>query len=341
MNVKQAKQLDFPALLEKMGYQPEPCGIRKQGNEIWYKSPLAAEQTASFHLTKGNKVAWVFKCFSTGQEGTILDFVIAHEGYRAHDVKAALAFLRSKFPGPLFAPKREGGPNTNQPSFSFHKQAEPEQDTAPQRDLEYIEDLPLKSGSLLSYLENKRCIPPALASTYLRLVRYKNLKNNKTYYAFGMKNRAGGFEIRAASDQYSFKSALIARDITIIRGNNDQNGVLVFEGMTDFLSYLVVSKSTQPFCDTLILHSVNSYQNAADHIRNRAYISIHTFLDNDSTGRRCTGRFADDFGTHHISHSENFAPHKDVNAALKAGLHLEFFPDGQGDSPPSAAGLNR
>ncbi len=58
-----------------------------------------------------------------------------------------------------------------------------------------------------------------------------------------MENEGGGYKIRSASDQYKFKSALIKRDITVIRGRGvERKSVSVFEGMTDFLSLLVLQK---------------------------------------------------------------------------------------------------
>lgn len=334
MNSKQAKQLDFPRLLEKMGYSPAKGGIKKSGREIWYHSPLNRDdKTPSFHLTKGSQVAWIFKCFSTGAEGTIIDFVIAHEGYSASNIKKALAYLRSKFPGALLEYNKNGGGglSTSKSLFSFD-QHEPDNDQtelktlAADRQLEYIEDLPLKSGTLLAYLEKERKIPPSLAQKYLRLVRYKNLKNGKNYYAIGMKNRAGGFEIRAASVTYSFKSALIARDISIVKGTLTSDNTLAFEGFIDFLSYLVMIEKDHPPCDAIVMHSVNSYSRCKEYILEKDYNTIHTFLDNDKTGIKYTDRFETDFGQKVISHSSSFAPHKDLNDVLKAGLKIDFQP---------------
>lgn len=327
MNTRQAKQLDFPQLLEKMGYHPVSSGIKKGGNEIWYRSPLNhSDKTPSFHVSRGQNVAWVFKCFSTGAQGNVVDFVIAHEG---GGVKTALAFLRDKFPGSLldYQNRREGESNPSQSHFSFHQHVKgrTEEDfQAGDRDLEFLQDLPLKSGMLLSYLEKERRIPRSLAERYLRLVRYKNLKNHKTYYAIGMKNRAGGFEIRAASDRYSFKSALIARDISIVKAKGKSSQMSVFEGMTDFLSYLVMIQEIQPPVDAVILHSVNSYGRCKDHILQEGYDQIFTFLDNDQTGRQYTARFRADFGEIAKSLSEQFMPHTDLNDALKAGFLPNF-----------------
>lgn len=330
MNANQAKQLDFPLLLQKLGYQPIQNGIKKGGGEIWFRSPLnMQDRTPSFHLSKGHTVAWVFKCFSTGREGTIIDFVIAKEGYQPNDVKSALAYLRDQFRGVLFEYQSKKEITKQNSAFSFHKQTSIETEhsanpNAADRQLEYLEDLPLKSGVLLKYLEKERKIPINLAQRYLRLVRYRNLKNGKTFFAIGMKNRAGGFEIRAATNKYSFKSALIARDITVINGQNKTEAFVV-EGMTDALSFLVIENAITPPCNLIVMHSVNSYPHCKNFLNEQGYLRIHLALDNDKAGRKYTTRFQEDFGEKVLTHSAKFAPHKDLNKALQQGENIQFF----------------
>ena len=335
MNTKQAKQLDFPNLLEKMGHHPVPGGVKNGGKQLWYRSPLkgGTDRTASFHLTKGNQVAWVFKCFSTGKEGTILDFVIAHEGYAPHDVASALAFLRDKFPGALFHHRqsRAGEKPTNEDLFSFHQPtafqggAREHQPLAADRHLEYIEDLPLTGGRLVAYLEESRKIPAPLAQKYLRLVRYRNLDTQKSFYAIGMANRAGGFEIRAASNAYSFKSALVARDISVFRPTAPSDSVIAYEGMLDFLSHLVMMNLDEPPCDAIVMHSVNSFRRAATFIQGAGYGRIFTLLDFDEPGQRCTKQFEAEFGQKASSFSHLLRPYKDVNECLQHGMKLPQF----------------
>ncbi len=341
MNAKEAKkELSFPDLMARLGHSPIHGGIKHGGNEIWYRSPLSNESNASFHITKGRHIAWVFKCFSSGHGGSIIDFVIAHEGYAPNDISSALNFLSEIFPGSLLDHKTErgGGKGGRKRPFSFHQQSAPGRPN-PAKTLQFIKDYPLKSGKILKYLHQKRKISPALAQKYLRLVLYKNMEKDKTFYAFGMKNMSssGGFEIRSASDEYTFKSALIARDISVVQARPNSGTVHVFEGMLDFLSFLAMMDRDEPFCDTIVMHSVNSYKRTADFIRSRGYRRICTFLDNDPTGFKCTKRFEDEFGGSAVSCSHHFLPYKDVNKALQEGQGLQpfpNFPDGSMDCSP-------
>ena len=89
-------------------------------------------------------------------------------------------------------------------------------------------------------------------------MKYRNLNNQKEYFAFGIKNESNGYEIRVASDKYAFKSALIKKDISVIKGFKTNGVVNIFEGMTDFLSLLTMLKTDNLHGDTIIMHSVKA-----------------------------------------------------------------------------------
>ena len=128
------------------------------------------------------------------------------------------------------------------------------------RELEFLEAHEIRNQLILEYLECKRKIPANLAKQYLWEVTYRNKTLDKVFFAFGMKNESGGYEIRSASDQYIFKSALIKRDITFIKGRGENSRLVsVFEGMTDFLSLLVLSNGRELKGNTIIMHSVSSF----------------------------------------------------------------------------------
>jgi hypothetical protein len=319
VNAKDAKErLSLPDLLEKLGYYPEQGGIKRSGNEIWYKSPFnPSENTASFHVSRGSHIAWIFKCFSSGHKGSIIDFVIAHEGYGPNDIKSALAYLRRQFPGSLFEyvanPQKKNIPQPRKTLQTSQPKTPNTQDTY----LKYLQDLPLKSGKMLSYLRAERGIPDAISQKYLRLVRYLNTKVNKTYWGIGMKNRAGGIEIRSASNTYTFKSVLNERDITILPGQNPTSA-FVFEGFLDALSFMTIFNDAPPG-DCIIMHSVNTYEKAKTFIKEQGYSQAFLLLDNDKTGAKYVAKFKDDFDIPTPSLSHLFTPFKDVNEAHVKG----------------------
>ena len=319
MNSTQAKQLSLPEIMSRLGYRP--VKMAKGGREVWYKSPFRDENDPSFHTSHlGGK--WIWNDFGdTG--GTVIDFVMRHENLGS--VKDALAFLDRMFQGHIF--NKAGGGVGDKPSiqpdfFSFQQQPDDPPlsfDTAlPDPQLEFIEAFPIRSPIIHSYLQG-RGIGRALADLYLQEVRYRNLKNGKEYFAFGMKNESGGYEIRVATASYSFKSALIARDITLVRGTMEKQGAVnVFEGMADFLSLLAMLKVKALGGDAIIMHSLSSFGRTTNAIQKGGYQTINTFLDNDRAGEEHSAKFKELFGEKVTDQRGLFAPHNDLNAALIA-----------------------
>lgn len=317
MNADQAKKLSLPDLLARLGH--EPVKVTKDGRELWYTSPFRTEKEPSFHTSfLGGK--WIWNDFGD-IGGTVVDFAMRHEGYRS--VKEALAWLDRIFKGSNCKKQieRVGGRTEEEPSlFSFQQQSGAVAPEPPDsRQLEFIAASPITNPAIFNYLTQERCIPTELAKQYLQEIKYRNTANGKEFFAFGMENESGGYEIRVASSKYTFKSALKARDITVIRGTSPERGIVnVFEGMTDFLSLLVMMNFNNLAGDSLIMHSLSSFQRAADFIRSQDYRVINTFLDNNRPGEEGTEKFKAEFGGRVAPQSQMFAPYADLNDALCA-----------------------
>ena len=311
MNSKQAKQINFPDLLSRLGH--EPVKITKGGRELWYASPFRKEKTASFHTSYlGGK--WIWKDFGdTG--GNVIDFVMRYEGIQ---FKEALAFLREIYQGSLFDHIGRTGHSFRQSSnaLSFQQQEQDFTHTN-HRELEFLEAYEIRNPVIISYLEEQRKIPADLARLYLKEVKYRNISKDKIFFAVGMENQSGGYEIRSASDQYVFKSALIKRDISVIRGREPANKtVSVFEGMVDFLSLLVLQNTDRLEGYAIIMHSVSTFKRTVQFIEGQGYELILTFLDNDGTGEEYSAKYSEAFATKIQSQSGIFEPHIDLNEAL-------------------------
>ncbi|OIN55784.1 toprim domain-containing protein [Arsenicibacter rosenii] len=317
MNIEQAKRISLPRLLAQLGYKPER--ETKGGLEFWYASPFRPEKAPSFHTSFiGGK--WIWNDFGD-IGGTVIDFVMRHQGFTR--VSDALRFLDGMNQGQTNLMQSSQQTIPRSPDlFSFQQQEtdrEAVENFLPDRQLEFLQALPLRSQTILTYLAQERGIPAPIAQRYLQLVRYRNLNNGRDYFAFGMPNQAGGYEIRVASNQYNFKSALLARDITVIPGTSpERKNVHVFEGMTDFLSFLVLNGVHQAPDDCIIMHSLSSFHRAVSHIRSQHYQAIKTYLDNDKAGQQGTEKFKAEFGAILLPQGEAFAPHHDLNDLLRA-----------------------
>ena len=175
---------------------------------------------------------------------------------------------------------------------------------------------------MMYYLTQIRFLPRQLVELYLQEVTYLNKERNQIFNAFGMVNRARGYEIRIASDKTKpFKAPLIKRDISIIQGSTTHPPQIhVFEGMTDFISWLAMIRKTKPKGTVLIIHSTKSYALTLDYLKTVSEeAEIHTWLDNDKSGKECSECFTKDLGHSHINQSHYFEPYKDLNEALKHG----------------------
>lgn len=307
MNTDQAKQLSLPDLLAKLGHTPSK--VTKGGNELWYPSPFRKEIDASFHTSFiGGK--WIWNDFGD-IGGTVVDFAMRH--WNCRTISEALAHLDQLAPG---AARQDTKPDL----FSFHQQPHREavENFSHDRQLQLIESKPIGSKAILNYLRD-RGIPAELAHQYLVEVRYQNTAVGKAFYGFGMRNESDGFEVRVALPNNKFKSAISARDITIIRGNQPGSGqVSLFEGMTDFLSFLVMQGKDQLPGDAIIMHSLSSHPRTVAYLQKHPYAEIRTYLDNNQAGQKGTNRLKEDLGAAVLSYSGSFAPYEDLNDALRS-----------------------
>lgn len=323
MNIYQANNLDFRDLLSRLGH--EPVKVLKGGRDIWYYSPFRQEKEPSFHIREGREYDWVWYDFGHDGASTILDFIMQ---YKNTDKRGALAFLDTLYPNYRSHTSSTTIKDPNQVSFLFPSQSPPQATLKNKdeqyRDFEFIQDLPLKSEAIFNYLQSRR-IPRSIASKYFRVVKYRHKEKpaKKPYFGFGMANESGGWEVRSASDKENevFKTALIAKDITVIRGAaQSREEINLFEGMTDFASLLVMLNADKLRGDAIILHGLKLYGRAADYIRGHGYTKINTFLDNNSPGVETSKQVVLDFEGMVAIQSPKFLPYTDLNDALRDGF---------------------
>ena len=321
MNSQQAKEIDFPDLLSQLGYQP--MKIMKGGRELWYQSPFRQEEEASFHTSfLGGK--WIWKDFGDSG-GNVIDFVMQHQDL---SFKEALAFIRKQCSNPRAKTiERTGSNRTNKPNLSSFQQQDHKFEEF-ERDLEFLEAHEIQNPVIFSYLENERKIPREIASKYLKEIKYRSKSKGKIFFAFGMENESGGFEIRSASDRYKFKSALIKRDISIIKSREPNNqSVSVFEGMTDFLSLLAILDTQQLTGDALVMHSLSSFERTLKFLKSRDYERINLFLDNDEMGKKFSIQFKSAFQGHRVVlQNKWYETFKDLSEALQGCSKCQINP---------------
>jgi hypothetical protein len=300
MNIEQAKTVALYDLLIKLGFKP----TRENAEEAWFLSPLRDEKTASF---KVNKKKNVWYDHGEGIGGDNIKFVCVHleRQNESHTVSDALRYI-SNMTGyvPSIAPVQSSDDVPRDPKLFV-------------QDVKEIEHL-----ALVYYLE-KRGVPVKLARPHLKQVQVQNKETGKGFFALGLLNEEGGYELRNPF----FKGSVGKKSISFIRGTVPKpEGVHVFEGFMDYLSILADVNRECLDDDAIILNSLSCLKHATPYIKNYGYKTAWTWMDNDEAGQKATQSLEDFFKTEReLSHrpmNEAYTPYKDVNNWLVQKLKL-------------------
>ena len=144
MDIQTAKQIRLEEYLHSLGYSP----VKRQGINLWYKSPFREETEASFKVnTERNQ--WYD--FALGKGGNII--ALASHLYATDSVPCLLKRIE------------EQAAHVRPVSFSFRKQSFTEPS------FQQLEIVPLSSPALLAYLQ-ERGINPALAKKECKEARF-------------------------------------------------------------------------------------------------------------------------------------------------------------------------
>lgn len=286
MNIAQIKQIALVDFLRAIGIHP----VKETPFSAWYHAPYREDRSPSFKVNK-NRNQWFD--FGTAQNGDIIDLGMLV--YRTRDISRILKLIERATP---FVPIRTRNylPLPTEPSAVFQN---------------------LKTGSLSSlplksYLIT-RGINLDVAERECREVQYTC--RGKTYFAIAFPNVAGGYEIR---NPY-YKGCIAPKDISFSTPASYSEGVCVFEGFMDYLSYLTMQEQGRlpAPCDNpalLVLNSVNNLHRALPKLK--AYREIYCYLDNDDAGRRVVDMLREIKPGHVHDMTEAYPLYKDLNDIL-------------------------
>lgn len=286
MNIRTAKSIPLAVYLSGLGFQP----VKRRGTDLWYLSPLRKEKRASF---KVNTRLNTWYDFGIGRGGNIIS--LAAEIYEMNDVSRLLRLIGANTPASVpFDPIQERNISPTEPEFKN------------------VQVKSLAHPVLLDYLTSRK-IDLKTAQTFCKEVRYT--VRGKFYFAVGFANDSGGYEIR---NRY-FKGAIPPKDTTWIRPQKSNRSCRLFEGFTDYLSYLTLCKQGDVSWhssneDFLILNSASLLPRAKGRLQ--GYERIVCCLDRDATGRRLISELCAIFGTRVHDDSILYDGRKDLNDYL-------------------------
>lgn len=250
-DIQRIKQIPIRDYLTQRRINP------KQQNTRYglYLSPLREEHSPSF---KVDYIQNLWYDFGQGVGGSIIDLVMRMERC---DAGEAIRRLEQMISGT--------------PSFSFHGNSNP---IPPHHESAItIEQVrPLENSALVVYL-TERGIDLDTACVHCSEVHYRVA--DKSYFAVGFRNDAGGWELR---NRY-FKGCT-SKAPTTRRG--DYPTCLVFEGFMDYLLFLTLKRDPAPPHNIAMLNSVTNLTKALPFIV--SHERVYTYLDNDEAGRKAT-----------------------------------------------------
>ncbi len=293
LSYEEARQTDLIDYLSKLGYEP----VKVRNCNYWYLSPLREEKTASFKVnTKLNR--WYDH--GIGKGGNIIDFGLEYHHCTISELLQQLAT-----------------------DFSFHQpllRQSPEQlRENDESKIKIIKEEVLSSFALVHYLRERR-IPIDIAERFCKEVKYELY--GKEYFGIGFKNDSGGYEIR---NPY-FKASSSPKDVTTFHNNAKE--AVVFEGFTDFLSFMTIQKNQQQnTSDFVILNSVSFFEKARPFMEQHDVIKL--YLDRDTTGQNYS-RYALSLSNKYKDESHLYHHYKDLNEWLVNSAKAQKKKLGQG-----------
>ena len=293
MNLHNIKQQSIVDYLQQQGYSPQ----HTRGNSYWYCSPLRNEQTASFKVN-AERNQWYD--FATGEHGDIIDLVCILQHCSIVEAMKHLSSASNTFA------VRSSTRAT--PSFSFGGTSIPA--APPAHHMELVSVKPITHPKLLQYLA-ERGLKKSDVFSFLWEISYKT--SDKTFFALGFANDAGGWELR---NPY-FKGCMSPKSISTIKVKDGQQ-LQIFEGFMDFLSWRKLHPEIN--AASIVLNSLALLPKIIPLIT--SYTSIECFLDNDVAGRKAFDQLKCSC-PRIIDGSVRYQAHKDLNEWLVAQSKLK------------------
>ena len=274
LSCERARAFPIEKALAKLGHFP----ARSTEKEAWFLSPFRSESQASFKVSKKLN-RWYDH--GAGKGGNVIDLMCQITN---GTVKEALKLI-----------------SEGESCFFFQQQPTLKKEEEEGFKLNIREIKELGHRALQGYVKSRN-IAIATARKLVKEIHYEYNKSN--YFAIGLKNASGGWELR---NKY-YKSSTSPKDSSHI--NNGKEKLIVTEGMFDMLSILETYKGLEQHYDFLVLNSTAFLEKALDFIAD--YKHVELYLDNDANGQRTTQDFLA-FSSKCTDKAALYSGYKDVN----------------------------
>lgn len=249
MNAKEANKTPIKQYLASKGIYP----VKDYRTYSMYHSPFREDRTPSFKVSHSINL-WVD--FGDNSGGTLLDLVIRMEP--TLDVASAIKEIEYIKPQ----------------IFSLHQQEPGHEDIYEKPKIQITDVKSIKYNLPLCQYLKDRGVDYNIAGNYVKAVSYRY--KAWSFSALGNRNEKG-WTLRSAkfkgctAQAYSFYS-------------NCKPSLSIFEGIFDFLSYLMLSDYQQLDSDYLILNSLSNLNSAIPIVKKFRFVRL--YFDNDISGKK-------------------------------------------------------
>jgi 5S rRNA maturation endonuclease (ribonuclease M5) len=278
---ERARSICIVKTLAKLGHFP----TKESEKEAWFLSVLRSETQASFKVSKQ-----INRWYDHGKGigGNVIDLIVQ---VQKCSVKEALKFLNNELS--VFSFQQQSR-FSNQ--FQVTRNKENKISVVKTKNIQHI--------ALIQYLNSRR-ISVKIARQYCLEVWYQY--NEKIFFAIGLKNRLGGWELR----NKFFKNSGSPKSYTYLKKGKNQ--LIIVEGMFDLLSVSVFNNRLIDCSDIIVLNSIIFINEISSFLKE--YQKVLLFLDNDENGNKTTINLL----KHHkntIDQSYMYVHFKDLNEKL-------------------------
>jgi hypothetical protein len=287
LTCERARAFPIEKALAKLGHFP----AKTTPKEAWFLSPFRSEIQASFKVCKKLN-RWYDH--GAGKGGNVIDLMCL---INKSSVKETLIFIGQELT-----------------SFSFHRQPDFKGQELVEDKVNITSVKPISHPALSGYIKSRR-IDMEITNRYSKEVHYTF--KGKPYFAIGLKNESGGWELR---NKY-LKNCTAPKNVTHIK--NGHKKLTVTEGMFDLLSIIGYIGALERETDFLILNSTVFIEKIK--LISEGYATVELYLDNDTNGKSATETLMENGGAKDMS--EMYKGYKDMNEWQAANMEYAI---GQG-----------
>lgn len=275
-----ARSVDLFHYMTSLGYVP----VRYNDRKASFLSPKRDEKHPSFEIDRRMN-RWS-DYGDAGAFGSPIDFIMWMKG--CDELEAAKTLV-------------------NDIRISTHKA--PSKEKRQEKSIEVLNEWDeITNEALVDYCENERKIPIYIVNRFCKqvLFQFSSSKYVK-YFGVGWPNDNGGHSIRGLWFRGSTRPAGIS---TITKGNT--NETMVFEGMMDFLSYMVLYGGLGH--EIIVLNSLIFIPMITDYLKEKTH--VHLWIDNDAAADE-KAEYLKESGVNIVDHRGEFMGYNDLNELLQ------------------------